>query len=75
MTRKKYIECDICETEVGHMNHLRIRRWLLGGFWVRLYEWGMTSLGPVSEGWRKGRVDICEDCFDELRLEIGGRVE
>jgi len=75
MTRVDRLECDVCGREIGHDDHLRLRRWLLGGFYARLYNWGITDYSPVSTGWRKARVDICEECWGNIQTVVAEHVD
>lgn len=66
--------CDVCGDDIGASTHLRFRRWLLGGFYVRLADWGIVDHMGLS-GWRKKHVDICESCWDDVVDEVSERVE
>jgi len=72
VTKHDYRECDICEDKIEQMNHLRLRRFWLHGWVVRLCNWGLVD--RYESGWRKSRVDLCRECWDETKATVRERV-
>jgi len=71
MTKIKKTVCDVCGEELGRtQTHLRVKRGFVEGLKVRLHSWGIVDLSPVTSGWRKRRVDICEPCWDNLKTVL-----
>jgi len=70
MTKRNYRECDVCEERIGDGMHLRLKRFWLHGWILRLCRWRVRP----STGWRKEQVDLCADCWQETKREIRGRV-
>ena len=74
MSKINHTECDVCDCKINKKRHIRFRRWLLGGFWLRMYDWGIVDMAPVDVGWRKKRVDICESCWSDVVTEVSNRI-
>ena len=70
LTKRNYRECDVCEERIGNGMHLRIRRFLLHGWIVRLCKYRRSA----GSHWRKEQVDLCADCWQETKREIRERV-
>jgi len=60
------IECDCCGENVQRgdlwaiLKRPFLRRWKL-----KILSWSMAAINPVDSGWRKDRIDLCEDCWKE----------
>lgn len=73
MTKVQKRRCDACSNVIGKETHLRLKRFIWDGIRVRLYDWGIVDTAPVDTGWRNRRIDICQECWDEVLDEITTR--
>jgi len=73
MTTKHYTECDICGSEITHPLFARFRRRTLTGIVARVYKWCIVDYHPVESDWVADRVDLCGECWNEVKIEIRER--
>lgn len=72
MVKKSGVYCDLCDDPVT-----RSDRWfsmVFSPIKARLYYWGITDNYPVTSGWVRSRLDLCEGCKREVFEEVQSRV-
>lgn len=72
MSKHNYRTCDVCGDRIGHLTHVRLKRFLLHGWVLRLCDWGIITPDGDS-GWRKSRLDVCKECWADVTAEIRER--
>lgn len=71
MTKRKGYTCDICDEKIP--NHGWWATFKRSTIRLKLRKWGIIS--AFESGWRRRRIDVCNDCWEELLEEVKSRVQ
>lgn len=81
MGRRKEVVCDACGEVIKRAGWHAGRGWWatfklgwVSGVRMKLRKWGIIDYSPVTDGWQRRRVDLCDTCWPAVLAAVQAHV-
>lgn len=72
MTKVQGVYCNVCGDEITRGLWATFKRSTIK---LKLRKRGIVNYAPVEDGWRRERIDLCNQCWKEVLETVYERVD